>query len=200
VKQVPIGLVGLLIALVLVQAPPAAAVTASGGSPNGRALYDIGDSITFLSMKNLERTLWPYSYTVDGDSGTTMAQRLPTIQQVVATTPPQKWVIELGTNDMLSGNPNWLADFQNEVGTVAGQRCVILITVSPYLSADAPTLDQQMWRVAQSNPTFHVLDWGNTEFSKPNWTNEPDDIHPSKKGSAELAKLEHQALRQMCPR
>ena len=75
-------------------APP---VYMTGGKVTGKHVFDVEDSITDISSHDIGRSLSRYSYVIDATVGITMARQLPTIQHVVATTPPQYWIVEHGT-------------------------------------------------------------------------------------------------------
>jgi len=175
------------------EAPPVHLV---GGNANGQHLFVIGDSITDITTPDLTKTLKRYSYVIDATVGIKMAAQLPTIQRTVATTPPQDWIIELGTNDW--ANPNAQQDFTNEVNAVSGQNCVVLVTTAPLVQS-LKALNARMGQIAATNKKFHVLDWGDIEYKQPHLTL-PDAIHPSIKGQQKLASLERWILKADCPR
>ena len=169
----------------------------AGGTSNGLHVFDIGDSITDLTAPDLVKALQRYSFVIDATVGITMARSLPVIQREVATAPAQDWIIELGTNDL--SNPEAMQALNNEVTAVENQRCVILVTPSPFLSSIEKSLDQRMWALTALNKKFHVLDWGTIEYENPKWVFD-DLVHPSIKGQAKLASLERWALQADCPR
>ncbi len=172
-----------------------APVHLTGGDSSGRHVFVIGDSITDLAAPDLSRSLKRYSYVIDATVGINMARSLPTIQRAVAGTPPQDWIIELGTNDF--ANANAQQAFTNEAHAVSGQRCVVLLTASPLLGKIVQSLDRRMWALAATNPVFHVLDWGNMEYANPKWTF-GDIVHPTVQGQAKLASLDRWALKADC--
>jgi lysophospholipase L1-like esterase len=157
----------------------------------------IGDSITVLSEAAITHSLHQYHVFMDAVSGTRMADHLGTLEKLASDAQPWDWLIELGTNDALpepATNPNWAADFDNEVTAVQAQRCVVFVTVNPRFAPIGPEIDAAIASAVASHPNFHSLDWGDTEFKKPGWL-DSDGIHPSKSGAVELAKLEHKAIR-----
>ncbi len=168
-----------------------------GGTSSGKHVFDIGDSITDLTAPDLAKALKKYSYVIEATVGITMARSLPAIQHEVATTPPQDWIIELGTNDL--SNAGAAQALNTETAAVADQRCIILVTPSPLLSSIDKALDQRMWALTASNKKFHVLDWGTIEYQDPKWVFD-DLVHPSIKGQAKLASLERWALKADCSR
>jgi len=152
-----------------------------------------GDSITHNSMSELTRALRHYNLYVDAVSGTTMADHLARIQHVESAGQTPDWLIELGTNDAIRGNPNWGSDFANEVAALQSQPCVVLLTVNPRLGAIGAGINQAIASAVATHPNFHSLDWGDIELNKPQWLLS-DGIHPTKSGSAELAKLDRKAI------
>ncbi len=165
-------------------------------NPDGNVAI-IGDSITALGRTDLIHALHDYHLYIDAVGKTTMADHLANIQQIAGDGQPWDWVIELGTNDALPepSNPNWAADFANEVNAVQAQRCVVFVTVNPKAGAIATEIDGAIASAVASHPNFHSLDWGDIEFRRAQWL-ESDGIHPTKSGLAELTKLEHRAIRQ----
>jgi lysophospholipase L1-like esterase len=156
----------------------------------------IGDSITALATSDLTHTLRHYSLIIDAVGGTTMVEHLQKIEAIESDGQPRDWVIELGTNDALPepSNPNWASDFANQVAALQTQRCVVFLTVNPHFGSIALGINGAIAGAVAAHPNFHLLDWGDIEFRKPQWL-DPDGIHPSKSGAVEMAKLDHQAIR-----
>ena len=187
-----------------VEAAPVASAPPSTTSPGQSAeatqlVTVVGDSITALSSAQIENWLGRnFSPDVHAVVGTTMSYWAPFIESVVRSQPSHDWVIALGTNDIhYAYTPNWEADFNNEVTLLSGQRCVVLVSVNPRLGSAATQLDADMAGVVATHPDFHLLNWGEIEFENPQWLLS-DQIHPSHRGSVELAKLERQALLTQC--
>ncbi len=159
------------------------------------AVAIIGDSITALAKTALEHTFHGYDLFIDAVGGTRMADHLPTIERVASDGRPRDWVIELGTNDAVRPpiNVNWASDFADEVTALKGQRCVVFVSVNPKLGPISVGIDDAIAGAVATHPNFHLIDWGDIEFRKPQWLL-PDGIHPSKSGIAELARLEHRAV------
>jgi hypothetical protein len=184
--------------------PPAATVSVGSGitspavsSPpqTPAAVAIIGDSITALARTALEHTFHGYDLFIDAVGGTRMADHLPTIERVESDGQPRDWVIELGTNDAARPplNVNWASDFANEVTALKSQRCVVFVSVNPKLGPISVGINDAIATAVATHPNFHLIDWGDIEFRKPQWLL-PDGIHPSKSGIAELARLEHRAV------
>ncbi|MGA2521769.1 MAG: hypothetical protein ABSG81_13260, partial [Acidimicrobiales bacterium] len=134
---------------------------------------------------------------IDGVGGTKIAQHLSTIQTLVDSGPPRDWVIELGTNDALGNNPNWAADFAQEVSLVQDQPCVVFVTVNPTLGPVSTGIDGAIAAAVAAHANFRSLDWGTIEFSDPAWLLS-DHLHPTPTGAEELARLENTVLH-TCP-
>jgi hypothetical protein len=153
----------------------------------------IGDSISEIATPDLTRALRQYNLYIDAVGGTKMAEHLAKIEHLETDGQSRDWVIELGTNDVLSDNPNWEADFANEVAALQAQSCVVLVTVNPRLGSISLAINEAIAGAVAAHPNFHALDWGSIELNKSKWLL-TDGIHPSKSGSAELARLARRAI------
>ena len=158
----------------------------------------VGDSITALSRQWIAFSLFDagYSSTIDAVPGITMAQAEPAITQL-AQQHPSVWIIELGTNDALGKNPLWGEPILAEWQQVRSSQCVIYVSVSPRTGLIAAQIDTALAGLARGHANVHVLDWGNLEYQNPSWL-EPDKIHPTPAGQAELGSLEAQEVRRYC--
>jgi lysophospholipase L1-like esterase len=170
-------------------------VSESGGAQHRHSVAVVGDSITYMSSKYIRSSLRAYHYAIDATTGQNMAQMYPAIQQLLPTS-PDTWVVELGTNDARTLS-DWTSAFSQEVTTLAAQPCVVLVSVNPRINSTATAIDDAMSRAALGHSNFHVLDWGNIEWQKPQWVG-PDGIHPGPQGSAELAKMMRLAVHHDC--
>lgn len=177
----------------LAVAPPPA--TSEVPNPAGNVAI-IGDSITELAGHDLDHALRQYDLIIDAVGGTTMADHLQKIESIESDGKPRDWVIELGTNDALPAhaNPNWTTDFANEVAALQTQRCVVFVTVNPHIGTIATGLNGAIAGAVATYANFHSLDWGDIEHRKPQWL-DPDGIHPSTSGAAELTRLYRSAIR-----
>ena len=153
----------------------------------------IGDSISQIATPDLTRALRQYNVYVDAVGGSLMAEHLAKIQRVVSEGQTTDWVIELGTNDALRENPTWASDFTNEVAALQAQTCVVFVTINPRFGVIGDGINQAIESAVAAHPNFHSLDWGDIQLNKPQWL-QSDGIHPTKSGSAELAKLERKAI------
>ena len=63
--------------------------------------------------------------------------------------------------------------------------------------AIADQINDALARLALGHANVHILDWGYLEYGNPAWL-EPDLIHPTPSGQAELATLETQEIRRYC--
>lgn len=159
----------------------------------------VGDSISFISGGALAHEFKRRHFPVEmkATPGVAMATMLPTIE-TLATTDPWAFIIELGTNDAYGNNAaGWSDAFMNEEEALASQRCVVFITVSPRLGPIASGIDQSIVDAVMTHPNFHLVDWGDIEFTDPSFVG-PDQIHPTAAGQAELAYLEKQTVKQDC--
>jgi lysophospholipase L1-like esterase len=171
---------------------PAAA--AQGG--RSRTVDVVGDSITFITGWAIGKEFVHYTVDVDGVPGSVMAGQLPAVERFAATD-PWAMVIELGTNDAYFNVPGWQAAFQNEEDAVAGQRCVIFLTLPAKFGPEALGIDNAISTAVATNADFHELNWGVLGYKHPSWL-WADGIHPDTHGQQELAKDELDAVRTYC--
>jgi hypothetical protein len=190
-----------------------AALVGSGGTvasrprPPGKvlgAVNVIGDSITQLSFtafsSELRNGYLRYLPTISGRGGTDMAQNLALIEQYEVTNPASYWVIELGTNDALGNNLSWGPDFASEVQALAGQQCVLLVTVGDQLPRGddvAGGIDVAIFYETLLHANIHEVDWGDAEYGDPSYLL-GDHIHPSALGARVLADMIHESLNRAC--
>jgi len=177
--------------LLVVQTPVQAKV-------HPRTVGIVGDSISYISAGTIglefEHHFW---VEFNAGVGMPMSAMLPALKSLAATK-PYALIVELGTNDAYGGNTNWSNDFVNEKNAVLSQRCVVFITVSPKLGPIATGINLSISNAARSNHRhFHVLDWGDIEFTDPSWVG-ADQIHPTAAGRTELATLELHAIQTHC--
>ena len=179
---------------------------AGGGSPTSTVaavkgprlnVAIIGDSITVLSEPSINRAFRGNSVYIDAVIGTTIADHLATMQDLDSEGRPLNWVIELGTNDALQNNVNWNTDFANEVTALQSQPCVNFLTVNPRLGPISTSINAAIASAVAAHPNFHSIDWGTIEFENPHWLRS-DQIHPTKSGAVELAKVDRAAI-DACP-
>ena len=158
----------------------------------------VGDSITELSRQSIETSLVHAGYqpSVDAVVGIQIAQAEPFVYQL-AQQRPSDWIIELGTNDAGKDNPSWEWPLVSEWQQIQSSRCVVYLTVSPRVGAIADQINDALARLALGHANVHILDWGYLEYGNPAWL-EPDLIHPTPSGQAELATLETQEIRRYC--
>ena len=123
-------------------------------------------------------------------------QAVPLVDQL-AEQKPNDWIIELGTNDAGRDNPLWALPFLADWQQVRSSGCVIYLSVSPHAGPIAAQINASLAGLARAHANVHILDWGSLEYGNPTWI-EPDMIHPTPAGQAELAALEAQVLRRYC--
>jgi lysophospholipase L1-like esterase len=158
----------------------------------------VGDSITALSAPSIDASLTQSGYqpTIEAVPGIRLAQAEQTIDRL-AQQPPDAWIIELGTNDAGGHNTLWPEAFLAEWQKVRNAACVIYVSVSPHAGPIADQIDASLAGLARAHANVHVLDWGHLADRNSAWL-EPDTIHPTAAGQAELAALESQTLQQDC--
>ena len=108
----------------------------------------VDDSISFISGGAIgARFGHRYSVTLGAVPGATMAYQLPAVEAAAAGDP---WaiILELGTNNADDNAPGWKTQFDNEEAAVAGQHCVVFLTV--------PT-EWAQWRWGSTPPSVTPL-------------------------------------------
>ena len=158
----------------------------------------VGDSITALSRQSIATSLAQAGYqpSIEAVYGIELVQAVPVVDQLVEQK-PNDWIIELGTNDAGRDNPLWALPFLADWQQVRSSGCVIYLSVSPRAGQIAAQINVSLAGLARAHANVHILDWGSLEYGNPTWI-EPDMIHPTPAGQAELAALEARVLRRYC--
>ena len=172
--------------------------TAAAGYSGRPTVAMVGDSITALSRHSIATSLGEAGYqpSIEAVIGIELEQAVPLVDQL-AEQKPNDWIIELGTNDAGRDNPLWALPLLAEWKQVRSSGCVIYLSVSPHAGPIAAQINDSLAELARAHANVHILDWGNLEYGNPAWI-EPDMIHPTPAGQAELASLEAQVLRRYC--
>jgi hypothetical protein len=183
------------------------------GNQSGPKVDVVGDSITWLATPDISGALAPhYAYLVSGKVGYTIAQQQPTINFLLANNSgaPADVIVNLGTNDAMKqhqpgGYPQYQADYNNMVASLAGVHCVILVTINTltdYPSGNtAQTINSDIAQTVATRHNFHEIDWANLISQGNNaqqWLNPTDMVHPNAAGQQEIANLYLQALQADC--
>ena len=187
--------------------------TSFGRTP-GPHVTITGDSITELTEGALRNELAPsYSSSILAVPGATMAVMTPYLRDQLGSAPDAA-VVSLGTNDVLTANPDWARSLATIRAMVASQRCVVFVTVNDtvadrlgaFFVRHPVTIGAQINAVlraaAATSPNVHLVDWktavdadaapgGAATFTV-------DGIHPSVIGQAWLAQHIHTALTRDC--
>ena len=179
-------------------AGPRLSDTAAQQSSGPPTVAVVGDSITELSQQSINASLTQAGYrpTVQATIGIEMVQAVPSVDQL-AQQDPSDWIIELGTNDAGRNNPLWQLPFLAIWHQVRSSGCVIYLSVSQRAGPIATQINSSLAGLARAHANVHILDWGGLEYLNPAWL-EPDLIHPTPAGQAELAALETQEIRHSC--
>jgi hypothetical protein len=178
------------------------------GNPGGPKVGIVGDSITNLLRPDLKSAVGSkYRYVVKARDGMRIDQQLDALRSVLhAGDPPMRLIVNLGTNDVLQGRSDALANLDHELQLLADVDCVILVTINP--NADhsgthlAETLNDAMKSAVASLPNLHLLDWAGLLAADPErahqWLSGFDAVHPTASGSQALAARYRQALDHDC--
>lgn len=160
----------------------------------------IGDSLTNLSREELVAALGPeVEPIVIAANAHTTAEMQSYLDFLLASEegPPDRLVINLGTNDALRGNQTALADYEAMLAKLDGVDCIVLTTVAeltdlfvPPISAVAARLNTRILLAPWVDPRVQVAGW-NGAVGQPDgaaWL-DADAIHPNQAGQRELAEL-----------
>jgi hypothetical protein len=172
--------------------------TAAPGFSSRHTVALVGDSITALSRQSIATSLAEAGYqsSIEAVNGIELVSAVPWVDQL-AEQKPNDWIIELGTNDAGRNNPLWALPFLDDWQQVRSSGCVIYLSVSLRAGPIAAQINASLAQLARAHANVHILDWGRLEYANRTWI-EPDMIHPTPTGQAELAALEAQMLRRYC--
>lgn len=153
----------------------------------------LGDSITWASASIIRGTLTSYRASVTGNYGRTTLQSQSWFETYYAS-PPQVFVVELGTNDIthqLKSEPTYTTALYGQrisaIASAFASSCVVFVTVGRLFD------DTVGWNpIADSYNVFvraqpHVADWSAALTGHPEYL--VDHVHPSGPGANVLAGL-----------
>ncbi len=173
----------------------------------------LGDSITELSGSTLEDRLGDrWAVVVDGQSGATVAQRLPAAERAAADDPRQV-VVNLGTNDvtLLLDPAESLARMRDLLALFPDAACLHVVTVGEGIeingrsyATEAAAYNDGLRSLAAADPRITVLDWDAALRSDEDVNGTAPDallydtVHPTARGEKVLAALYATGL-EACP-
>jgi hypothetical protein len=210
----PLGMILLLLALftafALVLQPSRRSVEAATTSP-APTIALIGDSITDQTRLWFTAELEPsYKVSLVAEPGRTIDQLLPAAQEAAAQKPTQV-IVNLGSNDVLTGIPleESVAALKKMVDAFPKETCVHLVTVNESfflmfrvdLRDHATALNNEMIRLANDRG-FHIIDWAQRvrdyyASGAPEGQLTADTVHPTDLGKRMLAD-EYRAAADLC--
>lgn len=177
----------------------------------GERVAVLGDSITSLDTEDLEADLGEeYRFDISGNFGMTTDQVRPEVEVLSQRTFDQV-IINLGTNDVLQGDPP-----QHAVDVIAqyvamfdSARCLHVVTVNEHMenqrngqstAEGSKQFNEALRAFAESQERVTVIDWNavtaqNLDSSEPpTSTLTSDSIHPTPEGNHALNSLYADAL------
>lgn len=164
----------------------------------------VGDSITELSREDIAGALASdYGYWIMAEDNRTIAEVQPALDTVLAdeSGPPDRVVVNLGTNDALQRNPDATAHYDAMLAKLGDADCVVLVTVNQASDVFqerpgvAERLNGHIAELAADDPRVQVLDWERlARLEHPEWLSDRDGIHPNDEGQAALAFFTRLAL------
>jgi lysophospholipase L1-like esterase len=173
----------------------------------------LGDSITELGESTLEARLGDrWALLVDGQSGATVAQRLPAAERA-ADDDPRQVVVNLGTNDvtLLLDPAASVAQMRDLLDLFPDAACLHVVTVGEGIEIngrryadEAAAYNEGLRSLAAADPRVTVLDWDAALHAdeEANGTASDellhDTVHPTVRGEEVLAALYAAGL-ESCP-
>src|SRR3954451_2052899 len=134
----------------------------------------VGDSMSALSTGPLREHGHNHHYDVkvEAQSGVPLAARTDVLQQAAASG-VDRIVVELGTNDVLLGEPQAIIDALIDQTTTVMQDvpCVVFVNVG-ILRPDDPAgaLNAHLAADVALHPNEHVHDWASLLLAHPEWS------------------------------
>lgn len=166
----------------------------------------IGDSVTFLSLDDLNGDLGPKHPAYVARPGFTSSDLLPLFTAEVKKRkadgePLEQVAMLVGYNDVLQ-NVAPEDDSLGKVMTMAGQfDCAIWLELPPIpLREDlVDRWNERARREAEEHPTVHVVsEWRELVAADPDGLVPDDGVHPGTEGRKELTRVYHDAIRNLC--
>jgi lysophospholipase L1-like esterase len=184
----------------------------------------VGDSITYLSRPAIIRAIGGWHYDIQAEEGKTIADMTPLLEADIIGEPggpPHSLFVNLGTNDVVHRNPDWLASWRTLMGDTSSVRCEVLFTINQFADAyhrpggpSAEDINQVIHQAEHVDPSrVHIIDWnaavqanhraivsaqaaGDRRLPPP--LIRADGIHPTPEGSEWIAQHIRSALQGVC--
>jgi hypothetical protein len=165
----------------------------------------VGDSVTFLSLEDLNGDLGEKHPAYYARPGFTSSDLLPLFREAVEEReadgdPLEQVAMLVGYNDVLQGRV--AENSIDEVMALAGKfDCAIWLELPP-VPLRTNSVDQ--WNAlaeaeAENHPTVHIVsEWRELIESDPDAYVPDDGVHPNPKGRAELSRIYQDAIRNLC--
>ncbi|MBX3313048.1 MAG: SGNH/GDSL hydrolase family protein [Actinobacteria bacterium] len=165
----------------------------------------VGDSVTFLSLDDLNGDLGAKHPAYYARPGFTSADLLPIFKQAVEEReadgdPLEQVAMLIGYNDVLHDDVESPA--LGEIMTLAGKfDCAIWLELPP-VPLRTELVDRWNERAraeARKHPSIHLVDeWRKLVASDPDAYVPDDGVHPNAKGREELSRIYLDAIRNLC--
>jgi lysophospholipase L1-like esterase len=169
----------------------------------------VGDSITNRSVTSIRSDVEGVHLEIEALNGHTVRAMTPYVESDIMKGPggpPHSIFINLGTNDIIHGNPQWESNWNTLMKDTASVPCTVLFTISTVVDAyghhpPGPT-SQDFNRVIENahkaDPSrVHVIDW-NAAVHADFGLIELDGVHPTSKGEAWIGRHIASTLKDVC--
>lgn len=176
------------------------------GNLAGHRVGVVGDSITLDAQDHIAAALQgSYAFLISGMLGFRTVGQLPAVQGMMANPrgAPADFVINLGTNDALNGDSDWMGAYSQMLDLI-GRRCTLVVTVNTRMgdrqvASRAREINRFLVQQAASRSWVHLVDWNaalDIGDHRSLWLS--DRVHPTSQGAQALAHLYLSALQRDC--
>ncbi len=162
-------------------------VTATVAPFGPRDIIIIGDSISVGSEEEFHDALPLDNVTVVATSGIRLRGQRDAIE-FAAAAEPDVLVIELGTNDVPMGEPEFLDEIDDVLAETDSLACVRWVTVyAPNFEEEVAAINDHLHDAAESHENLELVDWFQMVQDDPDLLSD-DGLHPNDAGSVALAE------------
>ncbi|MGD0314140.1 MAG: SGNH/GDSL hydrolase family protein [Acidimicrobiales bacterium] len=148
----------------------ASADTNSSRSSTAPPVGVVGDSITYLSRAAIAHAISAWPYRIEAVEGKTIADMTPLLESKImkgSDGSPHSLFINLGTNDVVHRNRNWLTSWNTLMADTSHVPCEVLFTINQFADAysrpgdpKAEAINRAIVGAHEADPSrVHIIDW-----------------------------------------